>query len=227
MRFSIRPPRRQISGKNQAKICEISGEIMLVALLLGLSLGLLHVVTGPDHLGAIAPMASVERQRVWSIGLRWGLGHSLGVLGVALLAGLVAHLALIDVVSQTSERLVGIMLIAIAAWGWWRFQHYHHDHTSTSARPSGRFAPYAIGIVHGCAGGSHLVGILMLLTFPTLAGIFSYVAGFVVGTVLAMTAFAAGIGWLVTTQRFSERRMKWLLLGSTICSASIGVWWLI
>jgi hypothetical protein len=199
---------------------------MLIALVLGLSLGLLHVVTGPDHLGAIAPMASVQRQRVWSIGLRWGLGHSLGVLSIALLAAFIAHMTMIDVISHVSERFVGIMLIAIAAWGLWRFYHAQQPHQPRKAQESGRFAPYAIGIVHGCAGGSHLVGIVMLLTFPTLAGIFSYIAGFVVGTVLAMTAFAAGIGWLATTERFSPRMPGFLVVGSAFCSAALGVWWL-
>ena len=186
---------------------------MIAALFAGLLVGLVHVISGPDHLSAIAPLASVERHRVWAVGLRWGLGHSLGVVIVGLIAGLLAHLALVDPFSAASERLVGVMLLIIGLWGFWRLGrmsaasastqnadlHQHadgqvHSHalapplrltispTSTSA-PSRRFAPYAIGILHGCAGGSHLVGILLALAFPTLAGVLTYLAGFVAGSV--------------------------------------------
>ena len=93
---------------------------MIAALFAGLAVGLIHVISGPDHLSAIAPIASVERRRVWAVGLRWGLGHSLGVVLVALIAALIAHMALIDPLSNTSERLVGVMLLAIGGWGFWR-----------------------------------------------------------------------------------------------------------
>lgn len=206
---------------------------MIAALFAGLAVGLIHVISGPDHLSAIAPIASVERRRVWAVGLRWGLGHSLGVVLVALIAALVAHMALIDPLSNTSERLVGVMLLAIGAWGLWRLSrtvsettHDHGDgqpHTQTDNR---RFAPYAIGILHGCAGGSHLVGILLALAFPTLAGVMTYLAGFVAGSVLAMCAFAAGIGWLSAIGSVSPRFQRGLVAVSSMVSIGIGIWWL-
>jgi len=209
---------------------------MITALLAGLAVGLIHVISGPDHLSAIAPIASVERRRVWAIGLRWGLGHSLGVVLVALIAALVAHVALIDPLSNTSERLVGVMLLAIGGWGFWKLgrtnttdaTHDHgdgqpHTHEQTASR---RFAPYAIGILHGCAGGSHLVGILLALAFPTLAGVLTYLAGFVAGSVLAMCAFAAGIGWLSAIGGVSPGFQRGLVAVSSIVSIGVGVWWL-
>jgi hypothetical protein len=208
---------------------------MIAALFAGLAVGLIHVISGPDHLSAIAPIASVERRRVWAIGLRWGLGHSLGVVLVAAIAALVAHMALIDPLSNTSERLVGVMLLAIGAWGFWRLSrtaseatHDHGDgqpHTHTQA-DSRRFAPYAIGIMHGCAGGSHLIGILLALAFPTLAGVLTYLAGFVAGSVLAMCAFAAGIGWLGAIGGVSPRFQRGLVTVSSIASIGVGIWWL-
>lgn len=210
---------------------------MIAALFAGLAVGLIHVISGPDHLSAIAPIASLERRRVWAVGLRWGLGHSLGVVIVGLVAALLAHMALVDPLSNTSERLVGIMLLAIGAWGFWRLSRTSaiaapHDHgdgqSHTHARPdSRRFAPYAIGILHGCAGGSHLVGILLALAFPTLAGVFAYLAGFVAGSVLAMCAFAAGIGWLSAVGGVSPRFQRGLVVVSSLASIGVGIWWLI
>lgn len=208
---------------------------MIAALFAGLAVGLIHVIAGPDHLSAIAPIASSERQRVWAVGLRWGLGHSLGVVTVGLIAGFLAHAALVDPVSDASERLVGVMLLVIGAWGFWRLgrgqietTHDHGDgrpHTHTSG--SRRFAPYAIGILHGCAGGSHLVGILLVLAFPTLTGVCTYLAGFICGSVLAMCAFAAGIGWLGTMGGASPRVHRALMVLSSLASIGVGVWWLV
>jgi len=210
---------------------------MIAALFAGLAVGLIHVISGPDHLSAIAPIASVERQRVWAIGLRWGLGHSLGVVLVGLIAGFLAHVALVDPLSNTSERLVGVMLLAIGAWGFWRLGRsdtvaapHAHDHGQAHTHDradSRRFAPYAIGILHGCAGGSHLVGILLALAFPTLAGVLTYLAGFVAGSVLAMCAFAAGIGWLSAIGGVSPRFQRGLVVASSLASIGLGCWWLI
>lgn len=215
---------------------------MIAPLFIGLAAGLFHVLSGPDHLSAIAPLASVEQQRVWSIGLRWGLGHSLGVVLIGLIAALVGQLVAIGPLSDGCERLVGVMLLAIGLWGFYRLRrmmgpstatagHSHeHPHPHPTMTPSSkhrRFAPYAIGILHGCAGSSHLLGILLALAFPTFAGVMVYLAGFVVGTLLAMTAFAAGIGWLATAGRLSPRFQHGLVAVSSLCTCAIGCYWLV
>ena len=48
----------------------------------GLFAGFVHVVSGPDHLAAIAPYALDAKARAWRAGVRWGFGHSAGVLGM-------------------------------------------------------------------------------------------------------------------------------------------------
>jgi hypothetical protein len=208
---------------------------MIAALLAGLTVGLIHVIAGPDHLSAIAPIASGERRQVWTVGLRWGLGHALGALLVMLIAVMLVQVALVDPLSDISERLVGVMLLLVGGWGFWRLgrgtvetTHDHGDgrpHTHTSG--SRRFAPYAIGILHGCAGGSHLVGILLALAFPTVAGVCTYLAGFICGSVLAMCAFAAGIGWLGTIGGASPRMHRALMSVSSLISLGVGIWWLV
>ena len=235
---------------------------MIAALLAGLIVGLVHVLSGPDHLSAIAPIACMERRRVWAVGLRWGLGHSLGVVIVGLIAGLMAHWAMVDPLSASSERLVGVMLLIIGSWGLWRLarmpsrqasslmtpttaltgkvtilanihvhaegetsHHGHHHHQPGTG--SHRLAPYAIGILHGCAGGSHLVGILLALAFPTFAGVMSYLAGFVAGSALAMCAFAAGIGWLAAVRGVSSGFQRGMVAVSSCVTLGIGCWWLV
>lgn len=242
---------------------------MITALFTGLAVGLIHVFSGPDHLSAIAPIACVEQRRVWIVGLRWGLGHSLGVVIVGLFAGIMTHWVAIEPFSASCEWLVGIMLLAIGMWGLWRMTrmtrmtriatkrftmvaniahthadgktHHHATHSAnvfnlshmhsnapdTSATSRHRLAPYAIGILHGCAGGSHLVGILLMLAFPTIAGVMSYLVGFVAGSILAMCAFAAGIGWLATVRGVSSGFQRGFVAVTSCVTIAIGCWWLI
>src|SRR5438045_8548520 len=95
----------------------------MIAIFTGLLAGILHVWSGPDHLGAIAPLAVRRPGKSWMPGVRWGIGHSAGVAVIGLLFLWLRGLVRVDLVSSWGsrisswgERLVGIMLIAIGAW---------------------------------------------------------------------------------------------------------------
>nr|CCA23848.1 conserved hypothetical protein [Albugo laibachii Nc14] len=51
----------------------------------GLLLGFLHVITGPDHLSALAAMTSTSSWRSFWLGIRWGCGHSTGLVIMAII----------------------------------------------------------------------------------------------------------------------------------------------
>jgi hypothetical protein len=220
---------------------------MILAPVLGLAAGFIHVLTGPDHLGAIAPLAVSKRQGAWAIGVRWGLGHSLGVVALGLVAALLGKRLSLDpeiaggALSDGSERAVGLMLLAIAAWGFWRLRRQDdgaetraHAHLPDGSHPpeaSGPgatrpYAPYAIGLLHGCAGGTHLLAILVVLAFPTLAGVLAYLGAFVVGSVTAMALFAGGMGWLAAKRGASPAHLRRLVTASLVVTSGIGCWWL-
>src|SRR5512136_1769586 len=90
---------------------------MLMPFLMGLAAGLIHVLSGPDHLAAVAPLALNARERHWQPGLNWGMGHTAGVLLVGLLALLLREVLPIEALSSWGERLVGVVLIGIGVWG--------------------------------------------------------------------------------------------------------------
>jgi len=49
----------------------------------GMVMGVVHVLTGPDHLSALITLsANVEKFQAFWYGVNWGLGHSTGVLVV-------------------------------------------------------------------------------------------------------------------------------------------------
>src|SRR5213594_1813767 len=145
------------------------------ALVSGLVAGLLHVWSGPDHLAAVAPLSAGQSNRSWIAGVRWGLGHSSGVLLIGLLSLVFRQALPLNSVSSVAERLVGIVLIGIGIWGLRKaFAHRVHAHPHKHAQGSHihfhlhdshtahqleevsththTHAAFAIGTLHGVAG---------------------------------------------------------------------------
>jgi len=183
---------------------------MLTALT-GALAGLFHVLTGPDHLAAVGPLAIEGRHRGWVAGWTWGIGHSSGVVVVAVLAVLLRGLLPpIETISAWSERVVGVALVGLGFWALRRSlrlrsaPHVHgaatHDHLHVQAGPAWMrrmghaHASFCLGVLHGVAGSSHFIGVIPALALPTLGASLTYIAAFGVGSVAAMTAFAALAG---------------------------------
>jgi ABC-type nickel/cobalt efflux system permease component RcnA len=106
---------------------------MILASLSGMVAGTVHVVSGPDHIAAIAPLAAEGKQGAWKIGFRWGLGHASGVLLVGFLSILLREVLPVNLISGWAERLVGVVLIGIGLWGLnkaltARIHTHRHDH---------------------------------------------------------------------------------------------------
>lgn len=220
----------------------------------GFAAGSIHVLTGPDHLAALLPISVGHRWKAWALGARWGLGHSAGVIVIAFVAVVVRHSFDIHLVSAWSERLVGVMLIGIGAWGIRRAlrdrihahahshgdgQHAHlhahaqngHEVYAGGAAPlphSHRHTAFFAGILHGAAGTAHLVGVLAAAAFTTAFESGVYLGGFALGTILAMGGFSAAIG--VTTARASARvprLLPWFTGVASVLCLLVGVVWIV
>ena len=183
----------------------------MLTLLSGALAGFLHVLAGPDHLAAIAPLAIADRRRGWHSGFTWGLGHTSGVVAVAVLAVLLRDaLPPVAVIASWSERFIGGALIAVGFWALRRglrigdapHAHGTHDHEHVHVQRGPRWtrrfghahASFLMGIMHGIAGSSHFLGVLPALALPTRAAALGYIGAFGVGTVAAMTGFGAVMG---------------------------------
>jgi len=191
---------------------------MLAATLAGLAAGLIHVLSGPDHLAAVAPLTG-DRERSWHAGVLWGVGHSGGVLAVGLLALALRGALPLEALSSWSERVVGVALIAVGLWGFTRVLRgpiHAHVHLRAAA---------AIGVLHGLAGSSHFLGVLPALALPSMAASIGYLAGFGVGTVAGMSGFAFGMG-LLGHAADAPRHRRWLLSASSAAAIIVGLVWL-
>jgi hypothetical protein len=202
---------------------------LVVAILAGLLAGLVHALSGPDHLSAVAPLVIGEPRRRWRMGLLWGVGHSLGVWTVGLLALALRGILPVASLSSWSERMVGAMLIGVGLWGLRRAfaARLPHSHAAeTQGRRPGRAAVW-IGGLHGLGGSSHILGLLPALALPSSGTSLGYVVGFGLGAVAAMTAFSSAFGLVAARVTAGGRRAYQALLASSSAAAIlIGAYWL-
>jgi hypothetical protein len=216
----------------------------VLTLLTGAFAGLFHVLSGPDHLAAVAPLAVEDRERAWFAGWSWGMGHASGVVVVAVLAVLLRDvLPPIDLISAWSERIVGGALIAIGLWALRRSarirvsQHTHgrlsHQHLHVAAGPTWArrighaHTSFCLGVLHGIAGSSHFFGVLPALALPTRSAALLYIGAFGMGSVVAMTAFAAAIGSTSARGGDSARLHRIMMTTAAVLAIVVGGVWLI
>jgi hypothetical protein len=194
----------------------------MFAVLAGLATGLVHVVSGPDHLAAVAPLSADTTRPPWRAGLQWGLGHTAGVMVIGLLLILVRQALPIEAISAYSERIVGIALLMVGVWGFARARSRKpHVHPAAGAS-------FAMGTLHGLAGSSHLFGVLPALALPTPFAALGYLGGFGVGAVLAMTAFSALVGAVaIRATRRGVNAYRGVLYACSLSAVLVGGFWLI
>ncbi len=200
----------------------------MFAFLAGYAAGLLHVFSGPDHLAAVAPLASDRERGQWLTGLQWGIGHFTGVLLIAALLLLVKEQLPLDAISAYSERLVGASLILIGGWGLRRAWRARVLACSSAEVHTHAGASFTMGTIHGLAGSSHLFGVLPALLLPSRWSSIAYLAGFGLGAVTGMTAFSAAMG--LAARRLGRRHPRsshGLLYASSAVALVVGGVWLV
>jgi ABC-type nickel/cobalt efflux system permease component RcnA len=215
----------------------------MIAAITGLVAGTIHVLTGPDHLTAIAPLAVRRPKGAWLPGVRWGLGHSSGVAAVGLLSLWLRGRLPVDLLSSWGDRVVGVVLFGIGLWALRRafkqnihahehehqgarhvhlhVHHHHARHEEPRAHERHAHTAFAIGTLHGLAGSSHFLGILPMLALPTRTEAIAYLVAFGVGTVLAMAGFSWGVGFLATRCAANSVKVYRGLMGACAMAAMV------
>lgn len=189
---------------------DASPVVLLAALVAGAAFGARHALEA-DHVAAVA--ALVEEGRAAPTGAAWGLGHSLPVvvLGAAFVA---LGLDPPPVVGRAFEALAGVVLVVLGArvvigresTGRLLVRHLHGDGDHRHLRIVGRAVglghshaageSFAVGVVHGLAGGGGVV-VVLAATAPTALDGTGFLAGFAVATVATMVLATWGWGRLV------------------------------
>jgi ABC-type nickel/cobalt efflux system permease component RcnA len=209
----------------------------MLTFLTGIIASVAHVVTGPDHLAAVTPLAIDSRRKSWAIGLSWGIGHTLGMMLIGLLFILFKEVLPVEAISRHSDTMIGCLLICIGTWAIFRtyrrhshrnkphthfhtrpflYAHIHrhthddspaHDHTHSETVKQNVFTALFIGTIHGFAGFSHLFALLPSLALPTVWDSVIYLIAFASGTICTMIFFAFLLGMVAFRSVVKDRHL--------------------
>ncbi|MDD4933178.1 MAG: nickel transporter [Methylacidiphilaceae bacterium] len=232
----------------------LANPLVVAAAGAGISAGIVHALTGPDHLAAIAPLTIERRGDAWRVGLSWGLGHSGGVWLLSLLVFGLRGAFPTALLSHWGERLVGVVLVAIGLWSYRRalrsqihvHRHSHdgvcHAHLHLHLHRPGEassplheaaeahrhpHAPLWIGLLHGVAGGHHFLAALPVLALPSRLAAGGYIGGFGLGAILGMALFSWILGrWVIFPAAGTSGSFRAARLATGSFAIGIGVFWL-
>ena len=214
---------------------------MLINVLTGFAAGAVHVVSGADHMIAMAPSAIRKPRVALMDGLAWGVGHSAGVLILSLLGILARDLINIELMSSYAEFLVGVSLLIVGALAIrtsLRVNIHMHQHMHGEEKPHKHFhfhslgnklhrshthAATGLGILHGFAGASHLVAIIPALALP-LVGALIYLFAYLLGSVFAMGCVVLGISF--AANKANQKFYPFLMRSIGGLSIVTGLFWL-
>ena len=215
---------------------------MIIALT-GFTAGALHVLMGPDHIAALAPVAMDKPKHAMKLSLRWGLGHGIGVICLGALAIFFKLAVDLNQVSEVAEFSVGVMLIVIGLWAIKKAQKFTlhtHQHThenepehqhihihigldASHSHTKHNHAAFGVGLLHGIAGSGQLYGLLPALALQKHQAII-YLASYLISSVATMSGVGLSLRWLI--EKGGRKNFQKLLYLSATASLSIGTIWL-
>ena len=193
------------------------------------------------RLDARQPRARTASRRR-SLGVWWGLGHTLSLLVVgAVLVVLRAEMT--PRVSDAFELCVALMLVGLGvarrpsggAPGPGRpaarpsARHVVHSHPGVPAHVHvGRWTlarrPLLVGAIHGLAGSGALTA-LVLTTLPTTAARITYMSLFGLGSTLGMAALSGLLGWPLARLGAHHAVARGISLAVGCVSIGLGLIW--
>ncbi|MEK6607476.1 MAG: hydantoin utilization protein A [Myxococcota bacterium] len=214
--------------------------------LAGVVAGLLHAITGPDHLAALAPLALRAPGRALRVGAAWGLGHGAGVVLLGGLGLAVRGMAELDFLAARCEAAVGVSLVLVGLWairnalrvvvhahphahgGASGDAHAHaHAHVHVRADASAAHgdprahgahthAAFAVGVLHGAAGSGHLLAAIPSLVLSR-AHAAAYLAAYLVAATASMATLALLLGRAALHRGPRVLRGSLLACGAAAC----------
>eukprot|EP01127_Copromyxa_protea_P018737 TRINITY_DN5969_c0_g1_i1.p1 TRINITY_DN5969_c0_g1~~TRINITY_DN5969_c0_g1_i1.p1 ORF type:complete len:222 (+),score=20.37 TRINITY_DN5969_c0_g1_i1:49-714(+) len=167
--------------------------------------GVLHGLTGPDHLTAILPLSVNKGIAAWKYGFQWGLGHGIGMVAFGFLVYLFKSLVPFNVeaLAKWLDLAVGVSLILVGGMGLREVNYekrkkqsmlpLHFNRGVTDHKPK-ESVSLMTGIWQGFTGSGHFVGVMPALTLPSLMSAILYLLLFCSGTAIAMAAFSGIVG---------------------------------
>ena len=89
--------------------------------------GFVHVLSGPDHLSALATLSVGTSWKSFWLGIRWGLGHSTGLVIIAVIFLSLNGQMDLEKIGAYCDWIVGVFMIALGAYGLYNARDITHD----------------------------------------------------------------------------------------------------
>ena len=212
---------------------------MQFVILTGILSGFIHLVSGVDHLIAMAPSAITSPKIALRNSISWGLGHSSGVIFLAFLAIFIKDITPLDKFSNFAEFLVGVSLLIVGVYAIKNSLHlnihshshqhdgvaHHHFHFHSKAQKNHDKHYHALtglGLLHGIAGGSHFLAVLPALALP-FPNAFAYLISYLIGSLVSMILFTCLIS--ITIFKAGQKSIRTLIAFAGGLSFSMGLFW--
>ena len=115
---------------------------ILHVILTGSAMGIVHVLAGVDHLTALATLSVGSSWRAVKLGIRWGIGHSTGLVLVTILILFLKGEINIKLYKQYCDSLVGIFMIILGIYSiFTAIKTYSSSSSSLYSPPSSSLTP--------------------------------------------------------------------------------------
>ena len=214
---------------------------MQAVIFTGVAAGFVHVMSGADHLIAMAPSAINSPKKALKNGFSWGLGHSSGVLLLAFLAIFIKDITPLNKFSNIAEFLVGISLLIVGVIAiknsfqlsmhshshkhenGFAHRHYHFHTKEQKNNNKHSHALTGLGLLHGIAGGSHFLAVLPALALPVISACL-YLISYLIGSLISMNLFTCFISF--TALNVGQKFIKRLICVAGGLSFSMGLFWI-
>ena len=214
---------------------------MQVVILTGILAGFVHVLSGADHLIAMAPSAIKNPRIALKNSFSWGLGHSSGVVLLAVMAIFIKDISPLNKFSNIAEFLVGISLIIVGVFAIKNYfqlnihshshkhknglahNHYHFHSKEQKNDNKHSHALTGLGLLHGIAGGSHFLAVLPALALPMLNAC-AYLISYLIGSLISMNIFTCLISF--STLNAGQKLINRLIAFAGGLSFSMGLFWI-
>ncbi len=218
----------------------------LTFLTLGVLLGARHALDA-DHIAAMTTLLSREPCLKTSglIGLAWGVGHSLTVVGAGLVL-IAFEVTVPAAAAQAIEFAVGLMLVGLGLSlgvrmindGWHVHGHEHdgtrhwhlHRHHETTVRDHDHHhwmrlsvRPLLVGMGHGLAGTATLA-LVVASAVSSFGGAAVYLVAFGLGSVMGMMVTALAVSVPLVMSAALGRQAQTVLQGlASVGSVGLGL----
>lgn len=119
----------------------------MTPLIAGILAGAFHVLSGPDHLVAVTPLAVRKPAQAVRVGALWGAGHAVGAGALGAIGALAKSFIDVNLLSSWAEFLVGIVLCGVGIWALVQTRklvvHSHpHEHKADGRDPAPAADPH-------------------------------------------------------------------------------------